>query len=73
VAAALSRVTARTLVVGIDSDRLFPVSGQQEIARHLPDTIDGDAPVVIESDFGHDGFLIENDAVSAQLRRLFAG
>ena len=36
--AALSRVTARTLVVGIDSDRLFPVEGQEQIARHLPDT-----------------------------------
>ena len=71
VAEALSRVTARSLVVGIDSDRLFPVEGQEEIARYLPDTIDGDAPVVIESDFGHDGFLIENDAVSEQLRRLF--
>ncbi|GAA1446448.1 homoserine O-acetyltransferase MetX [Leifsonia poae] len=72
VAKALSRVTARTLVVGIDSDRLFPVEGQQEIARHLPDTVDGSVPVVIESDFGHDGFLIEDDAVSEQLRRLFA-
>lgn len=68
---ALSRVTARTLVVGIDSDRLFPVEGQEKIASHLPDTIDGTEPVVIESDFGHDGFLIENDAVSEQLRRLF--
>jgi homoserine O-acetyltransferase len=72
VSEALTRVTARTLVVGIDSDRLFPVEGQQEIARHLPDTIDGAVPVVIESDFGHDGFLIEDDAVSEQLRRLFA-
>ncbi|WP_223694762.1 homoserine O-acetyltransferase MetX [Leifsonia poae] len=72
VEAALAQVSARTLVVGIDSDRLFPVEGQATIARHLPDTIDGRVPVVIESDFGHDGFLIENDAVSKQLRRLFA-
>jgi homoserine O-acetyltransferase len=71
-AAALSAVTARTLVVGIDSDRLFPLEGQELIARHLPSTIDGSAPVVIESAFGHDGFLIENSAVSEQLRRLFA-
>ena len=72
-ATALARVTARTLVVGIDSDRLFPVEGQRLIARHLPDTIDGEVPVVLESDFGHDGFLIEDDAVGTQLRRLFAG
>ncbi|MDR6612480.1 MULTISPECIES: homoserine O-acetyltransferase [unclassified Leifsonia] len=69
-AAALSRVTARTLVVGIDSDRLFPVEGQEQIAYHVPATLDGRVPVVIRSDFGHDGFLIEDDAVSAQLRRL---
>ncbi len=71
-AAALSRVTAKTLVVGIDSDRLFPVEGQDLIAYHVPDTLDGRVPVVIRSDFGHDGFLIEDDAVSTQLRRLFA-
>ncbi|ANF32942.1 homoserine O-acetyltransferase [Leifsonia xyli] len=71
-AAALSRVTAKTLVVGIDSDRLFPVEGQDQIAYHVPDTLDGRVPVVIRSGFGHDGFLIEDDAVSTQLRRLFA-
>ena len=69
---ALERVTARTLVVGIDSDRLFPLAGQEDIAFHLPSAIDGRVPVVIRSDFGHDGFLIEDDAVGAQLQRLFA-
>ncbi|WP_158862884.1 homoserine O-acetyltransferase MetX [Leifsonia sp. AG29] len=72
VAAALSRVTARTLVVGIDSDRLFPLEGQELIASHLPDTLDGRVPFVIRSDFGHDGFLIEDGAVGGQLRRLLA-
>ena len=33
VAAALSRATARAVVIGIDSDRLFPVPGQEIIAR----------------------------------------
>lgn len=70
VAAALARVSARSLVVGIDSDRLFPVEGQREIARHLPNSLDGAVPVVLESGYGHDGFLIENDAVGDQLRRL---
>jgi homoserine O-acetyltransferase len=70
VASALSRVTARSLVVGIDSDRLFPVEGQQEIARHLPGNIDGDEAVILKSGFGHDGFLIEGDAVGRQLGRL---
>lgn len=70
VAAALSRVRARTLVLGIDSDRLFPVEGQQTIARLVPGNIDGDSPVVISSPFGHDGFLIEHDAVGRELARL---
>lgn len=70
VAAALDRATARALVVGIDSDRLFPVEGQVTIAAHLPGNIDGSSAVVIESGFGHDGFLIENDLVGRELGRL---
>jgi len=72
VVAALATVTARTLVLGIDSDRLFPVDNQRLIARHVPGNIDGDETVVIESAFGHDGFLIENDAVGPHLARLLA-
>ena len=52
-------------MLGIDSDRLFPVAGQQVIAQHLPGNIDGDVPVVIESPFGHDAFLIEDALVGA--------
>ncbi|HEV7567077.1 MAG TPA: homoserine O-acetyltransferase [Microbacteriaceae bacterium] len=68
--AALARATARALVLGIDSDRLFPVEGQVMIAAHLPGNIDGTTPVVIESSFGHDGFLIEDVIVSREVRRL---
>ena len=38
---ALARVTAPTLVLGIDSDRLFPVDGQHRIARSIRTTLDG--------------------------------
>ncbi|HQG69036.1 MAG: homoserine O-acetyltransferase [Microbacteriaceae bacterium] len=69
-AQALARVTARALVLGIDSDRLFPVPDQQQIAAHLGTAIDGTTPHVISSPFGHDGFLIEDAIVGAQLRRL---
>ncbi|MGW9627024.1 homoserine O-acetyltransferase MetX [Microbacterium sp. NPDC055521] len=68
---ALHTVTARTLVLGIDTDRLFPVDGQQRIARSIPNLIDGET-VVLSSDFGHDGFLIETDPVGAHLERLLA-
>lgn len=69
---ALGRVSATTLVLGIDSDRLFPIDGQHRIARGIPNTLDGDQSVVLASDFGHDGFLIETAAVATHLRRLFA-
>ncbi|MCS6553483.1 homoserine O-acetyltransferase [Curtobacterium flaccumfaciens] len=70
VSAALGLVTARTLVVGISSDRLFPVEDQHRIAAGVPDALDGDSAAVIESEFGHDGFLIEHEQVGAHLRRL---
>ncbi|HCM49094.1 MAG TPA: homoserine O-acetyltransferase [Microbacterium sp.] len=67
---ALARVTATALVVGIDSDRLFPIEGQHRIARGIRTSLDGDQAAVISSDFGHDGFLIETPIVSVHLRRL---
>ncbi|TAJ49772.1 MAG: homoserine O-acetyltransferase [Herbiconiux sp.] len=72
VVAALQSVTAKALVLGIDSDRLFPVADQELIAEHLPGNIDGDRPVVIASKFGHDGFLIEFDIVGREISRLLA-
>jgi homoserine O-acetyltransferase len=67
---ALASITATALVLGIDSDRLFPIDGQHRIARSIPNTLDGDTAVVISSDFGHDGFLIETAVVGMHLRRL---
>lgn len=72
VEAALARVTMPTLVLAIDSDRLFPVADQERIAAAAPGNIDGTRPHLIESEFGHDAFLIESDVVGAQLRRLIA-
>ena len=72
VAKALARVTAQALVLGIDTDRLFPLEHQKLIASLLPSTIDDGEAVVITSPFGHDGFLIEDDLVGAHLRRLLA-
>jgi homoserine O-acetyltransferase len=72
VRAALKQVTATALVLGIDSDRLFPVNHQALIAEYLSNTIDGGEAVVISSPFGHDGFLIEDAVVGAHLRRLLS-
>jgi homoserine O-acetyltransferase/O-succinyltransferase len=52
---ALGLVKARTLVLGIKSDMLFPVVEQQFQARHIPDAEYQE----IDSLYGHDGFLIE--------------
>lgn len=68
--AALARITARSLVLGIDSDRYFELDGQRRIAAVLPRSIHGAEPVVLRSDFGHDAFLIEDEAVGAALSRL---
>ena len=68
--AALASVSARSLVLGINSDRLFPVAAQHEVARLLPHGIDGREAVVIDSEFGHDAFLIEHNLVGPELRRL---
>ncbi|MEH3033933.1 MAG: homoserine O-acetyltransferase [Aeromicrobium erythreum] len=70
VAAALARVTARTLVAGIDSDRLYPIAQQQELADLLPGT---DGLRVVRSLHGHDGFLVESEQVGALVRELLAG
>ena len=68
----LGSLTLPTLVLGVDSDRLFPLDQQHTLATHIPGTIDqADAAQVISSPFGHDGFLIESDAVGAALRALF--
>lgn len=72
VEAALASSPVTALVLAIDSDRLFPVSDQQIIARHLPGNIDGDVPHLISSPYGHDAFLIEDALVGATLSRLLA-
>ncbi len=59
VAAALGAVRAPALVIGISSDVLYPVEEQHELADLLP------AATYEELDVphGHDGFLIEHQAV----------
>jgi homoserine O-acetyltransferase len=60
VAAALARVTAAVSIAGITSDRLYPLRLQYELASLIPSA---HGVTVIESDTGHDGFLVEADAV----------
>lgn len=57
---ALGTVEANTLVIGIDTDVLFPVSEQEFIGKHIP----GAVFHPIKSAYGHDGFLIETDILT---------
>lgn len=70
VAKALSAITAKSLVVGIDSDRLFPIQDQALIAKHIGGELVGGGLRVIESDYGHDGFLIEHEIVGPMIAEL---
>ncbi|QAY69200.1 homoserine O-acetyltransferase MetX [Xylanimonas protaetiae] len=65
VEAALSQITARTLVVAIDSDRLFPASLSARIAAFVHGA---DGLRVIHTPYGHDGFLIEFDQLGPMVR-----
>ncbi len=71
-AKALSQVTATALVLGIDSDRLYPVPEQRILAAQLPNALHGRDPLVISSPFGHDGFLIEDRVVGEHLSGLLS-
>ena len=62
--AALRRIRQPLTVIGVDSDRLFPLEQQQRIAALAP----GARPLqVIQSLHGHDGFLVEIDQLAAIL------
>lgn len=70
--AALGRYRGPALVLGIDSDRLYPLETQRLIAESMPGALDGPEPTLLSSGFGHDAFLIERDAVGAALARLLS-
>jgi homoserine O-acetyltransferase len=65
VAAALGSCPVPTVVGGITSDRLYPLRLQQELAGLLPNCAGLN---VVESICGHDGFLVETEAVGRLIR-----
>jgi homoserine O-acetyltransferase len=64
--AALAGCTVPTVVGGITSDRLYPLRLQAELAELLPGCTGLN---VVDSDFGHDGFLVETEAVGVLIRK----
>lgn len=64
---ALSLIKAKTLVIGIKSDVLFPVEEQQYLFRHIPKS----AFAEFDSFYGHDGFLIDTEALTNIITSFF--
>jgi homoserine O-acetyltransferase len=56
---ALHHVRAKALVIGIETDILFPLPEQQFLAAHIP----GAGYASIHSAYGHDGFLLEYESI----------
>lgn len=59
-AQALESITCPTMVVGISTDIIFPVSDQIYLYRYIPESTFR----MITSPFGHDGFLVEHDKLN---------
>jgi homoserine O-acetyltransferase len=64
---ALAKITARTLAISISSDGLFPPLEQQLLAENI-----GDATyLVMDSFYGHDGFLVETEKLTQMIDAFF--
>jgi homoserine O-acetyltransferase/O-succinyltransferase len=66
VAAALRSCPVPVVVGGITSDRLYPLRLQSELAELLPGCRELQ---IVESIYGHDGFLVESEAVGGLVRQ----
>ena len=64
-ATALQRISAVTIIIGLKSDILFPLSEQRYLAKYIPHAM----LVEIDSVYGHDGFLLEFDAIESEIKK----
>lgn len=65
--AALAEVKANAHFIGIRSDILFPIEEQVYLASHVKDaSLD-----IIDSLYGHDGFLIEWEAMTTSIEKFY--
>jgi len=73
--AALERVTADTIVVGVPGDMLFPWGLQVELHRELQAAGAQSSLWTLDSVFGHDAFLADQEKLADLLRgaRAFGG
>jgi homoserine O-acetyltransferase len=64
---ALSTISARTTVVSVGTDRLFPSRLQVEIVHAIGSDVQFSG---IDSQHGHDGFLVERLELSSILKEV---
>ena len=64
---ALNKIKARILIISISSDLLFPPSEQEFLTAHIP----GAVYKAIDSDYGHDGFLLEYEQIEKAITEFF--
>ena len=60
----LASIRQQTLVVGVDTDILFPLTEQEELAWLIPDA----SLHVLRSPHGHDAFLLEGEELNSVVR-----
>jgi homoserine O-acetyltransferase len=60
----LGSMTQRALIIGVTSDGLYPIQEQFALCEHMPNA----RFASIESDDGHDGFLIEGEQMNGLLQ-----
>jgi homoserine dehydrogenase len=68
VRAELGRVTADVLIVGVPGDLLFPFALQHELYRELQAAGASASLWKLDSEYGHDAFLADQDRLAALLR-----
>jgi homoserine O-acetyltransferase len=64
---ALNKIKAKALVIGIESDILFPIHEQKFLAQQIPRA----TFTALTSIYGHDGFLVEFDQLKKIIRHHF--
>lgn len=69
VLAAMSNLSTRVLIIGMESDVLYPLYEQKELVDHIPKS----ELKVLKSHDGHDSFLLEQDLVSQYIQEFING
>ena len=65
----LAQITVQTLVISVRSDWLYPEAEQRQLARLLPNA----RHIAFDSNYGHDGFLLEAEKFAPELQGFLAG